>query len=181
MPLPSIDSQTNLGQAFVGFNTGAEKPLVQLLHFLMRNDESPLSTGQRELIAAFISGLNSCSSCYGSHSTVAARFGVDPVMIKDFIEDVDNTPFEEKFKPILHYVKKLTLSPSKMIQGDIDKVLQAGWSERALYDAILICGTFNLINRYVDGIGLETHTELFGQSADRLMGGYDHMISKLRD
>jgi AhpD family alkylhydroperoxidase len=39
-------------------------------HRLMRGP-SPLSPGERELIAAFVSGVNSCRYCHGAHSLVA--------------------------------------------------------------------------------------------------------------
>ena len=67
-----------------------------------------------------------------------------------------------------------------MTQGDIDQVLQSGWSERALYDAILVCGAFSLMNRFVDGIGLVTYPENFEKSAERLAGGYNYLEDKLR-
>ncbi len=41
-------------------------------------------------------------------------------------------------KPIFKYLKKLTLYPTKMVQADADDVFSAGWSKRALYDAIII-------------------------------------------
>ena len=181
MPLPSINTNTNLGEAFVLYNTGAEKPLVQLIQFLMRNEDSPLSIGQRELLAAFISGLNECTYCEGSHNVCAIHFGVNPGLLKELLDDIKTADYDEDFKPILQYVKKLTLAPAKMTQEDIDPVLNAGWSERALYDAIMICGLFNMINRYVDGVGLTTHPELFDKAADRLKGGFDYMLKELRD
>ena len=120
MPLPSINTSTNLGEAFVLYNTGAEKPFVQLIQFLMRNEDSPLSIGQRELLAAFVSALNECTYCAGSHSAVAARFGVHPGLLKELMDDIHTADYDEDFKPILQYIKKLTLSPSKMTQDDID-------------------------------------------------------------
>lgn len=59
----------------------------------------------------------------------------------------------EKIKPIIAYVTKLTLSPAKMTQADADAVYGAGWSEQALYDAILVASLFNLMNRIVEGTG----------------------------
>jgi AhpD family alkylhydroperoxidase len=39
-------------------------------HRLMRGP-SPLTPGEREFIAAFVSGINSCRYCHGAHSLVA--------------------------------------------------------------------------------------------------------------
>jgi len=180
MPLPLLEPKDNLADAFLKFNTGAEKPFLQFFHFLMRNEESPLSIGQRELIAAFVSGINECSYCHGSHTAVAARFGIDAGLLKDLLDDLNAADYDPQFKTLLAYARKLTLTPSRMDQDDIDQVLQAGWSERALYDAILVCGAFNFMNRFVDGLGLVTYPENFEISAERLAGGYNYLEDKLR-
>src|SRR5260370_34774303 len=49
-------------------------------HRLMRGP-SPLSVGERELIAAFVSGINSCRYCHGAHSLVARAFGIDEAVL----------------------------------------------------------------------------------------------------
>lgn len=180
MPLPILEPKDTLADAFLKFNTGAEKPMLQFFHFLMRNEESPLSIGQRELIAAFVSGINKCTYCHGSHTAVAARFGINAGLLKDLLDDLNTADYDPQFKTLLAYSRKLTLSPSKITQDDIDQILQAGWSERALYDAILVCGAFNLMNRFVDGIGLLTYPDNFDKAADRLVDGYNYLDDQLR-
>src|SRR5262249_39998327 len=39
---------------------------------------SPLTPAQRELIGAYVSSLNSCQYCYGSHRAAAELFGIAP-------------------------------------------------------------------------------------------------------
>jgi alkylhydroperoxidase family enzyme len=65
-------------------------------------------------------------------------------------------------RPVLSFVRKLTLSPSRMTPADADAVFAAGWDDQALHDAAVICGLFNLMNRLVDGLGIEAdaaHTQ----------------------
>ena len=45
--------------------------------------------GTRELIAAYVSGLNGSAHCYGSHCAVAATFGVDPGVVAGLLEGDD--------------------------------------------------------------------------------------------
>jgi len=33
-------------------------------------------------------------------------------------------------------------------------VSHAGWSEDALYDAVILCAAFNMMNRIVEGFGI---------------------------
>jgi hypothetical protein len=56
---------------------------------------------------------------------------------------------------VISFVQKLTLSPSRMTAADAEAVFAAGWDDRALHDAAAICGLFNLMNRLVDGLGIE--------------------------
>jgi len=41
-----------------------------------------------------------------------------------------------------------------MTEADAAPVYAAGWDERALYDAIVVCALFNFMNRLVDGCGI---------------------------
>ncbi len=52
-------------------------------------------------------------------------------------------------------------------------VFNAGWSERALYDAIIICCTWNFMNRFVEGLGLTVIPEHFAMEGKMLHAGYD--------
>ena len=126
---------------------------LDLVEDVMRGP-STLSIPDRELIGAFVSSINGCSFCFGAHATTAAQFGIKKELFEDLVEDIDTSDVEEKLKPLLHYVKKLTLTPSKMIQADADAVYAAGWDDKALSDAVLVCAKFNMANRMVEGHGI---------------------------
>ena len=49
-------------------------PLDKASQNIMRGN-SEFSIADRELMAAYVSGLNACSFCYGVHNEVASRFG----------------------------------------------------------------------------------------------------------
>ena len=130
-------------------------PLAEFIQAVMRG-ESDFSPGERELIAAYVSGLNACDYCHGSHQAIATDLGVDPQLLAAVLQDPATAPIDERLRPILALVHKLTLTPSKVSQADIDAVAAVGWSERAVQDAIEVCGLFGLMNRMVNGYGLET-------------------------
>ena len=146
------------GKAGIGdlwkVNPGIAKPMQDLATAIMRG-ESPLSKGDRELIAAYVSALNKCGYCFNGHAQLAVNYGVRRKLIDEIITDIDSSSADEPFKPILHFVRKLTLEPANMSQADADSVLAAGWSEKALQDAILVCCRFNFMNRLSLGHGLD--------------------------
>jgi uncharacterized peroxidase-related enzyme len=149
------------------------KPLGELTEVAMRGP-TPFTPGQRELIAAYVSALNACNYCHTTHAGVATAFGVPPDLFKALLTDVDSAPVEERMKPILHYAKKLTLSPARIIEADAAAVYEAGWDDEALYSTILVTALFNLYNRLVDGVGLALPEGYVAEAAKRLSTqGYD--------
>ena len=60
-----------------GFHLDRYRVWPFLAHGIMRGD-SPLSIAEREMIGAYVSGVNACDYCFGAHEAVAAEYGVDP-------------------------------------------------------------------------------------------------------
>lgn len=149
----SLPQNAGIGELWE-INPNIRKPMNDLGKSIMR-DESPLSAGQRETIAAFVSGLNKCDYCFKGHIEMAVNLGADREEILQAIEDLETSSINPIFKPILAYVRKLTLEPVSILQSDADAVYAAGWSERALHDAILVCCRFNFMNRLSLGHGLD--------------------------
>ena len=117
---------------------------------------SPLTVGERELIAAYVSGLNACAYCHGAHQIIAEVHGIDPATLEGLVNDPAGSGVEARLLPILAYVRKLTQTPSRMVDADATDVFEAGWSEEALFHAISICALFNFMNRIVEGCGVRT-------------------------
>ncbi len=164
---PSLKNPAYLEDLFLQFPRGTG-PLIAFHDAVLRNDDSPLSIAEREIIAALVSGVNACDFCFGAHKTMAMAFGLEEETITALVEDIDSAPIDEKLKPILRYVRKLTLTPSKMVQGDADAVFAAGWSEEALHDAVLVCALFNFMNRVLDGSGISPKPAFEKPDADAL-------------
>jgi len=127
--------------------------MSSLTEHVMRLDDSNFTSKQRELIAAFTSGTNNCTFCYNAHKATAVAYGVDEDLLESLINDIDSSPIEDTFKPILHYVRKLTLTPSRIVQADVDAILEAGWDENDFHFVVMICALFNFYNRMMDGYG----------------------------
>ena len=80
-----------------------------------------------------------CQYCYGGHRAAAELFGVAPETIDGLIQDLATAPIDGKLRPIFAFVKKLTLTPTRMTQSDAAAVFAAGWNEAALHSAIAVC------------------------------------------
>jgi uncharacterized peroxidase-related enzyme len=135
---------------------------------LMRGP-SPFTVAERELIAAYVSGVNSCRFCHGIHLRVARGFGIEDNTFAALMDDIDSAPVEMRLKPILRYVRKLTETPSRMTPSDAEAVYAAGWSDEALLHAIAVCAYFNNMNRLVDGAGIVGSAASYEQAAEWLV------------
>jgi uncharacterized peroxidase-related enzyme len=151
----SVEGEPSLEKVFRRF-PHTLPPLLDYHDRLLR-DPSPLAVAQRELIAAYVSGLNACTYCHGAHVVAAEAFGVDPTLFDGLMADLDASAVDEKLKPILAYVRKLTLTPSRMTDADAQPVYEAGWDEQALFDAVSVCALFNFMNRIIEGCGIKSN------------------------
>ncbi len=65
---------------------------------------------ERELLAAYVSGLNACDYCFGVHRVTAASLGVREDTLTALLDDVDSADVDERMRPLLRYAGKLTAS-----------------------------------------------------------------------
>ncbi|PCI54741.1 MAG: peroxidase [Alphaproteobacteria bacterium] len=132
-------------------------PIALLAENLLRGP-SKLSIAERELMAAYVSGLNQCSYCFGSHVEIASAFGIDEAVIKAMIDDLATADLAPRMVPLYQFIRKLTLEPAKLHGGDAEAVYQAGLDEQTLSDAVAICSLFSFANRIAMGHGLKHHS-----------------------
>jgi uncharacterized peroxidase-related enzyme len=141
---------------------------------------SPFSIAERELIAAFVSGLNQCMHCYGVHSSTAEAFGIESGLLEDLLDEVGSAAVDDRMKPVLLYARKLTLTPTRLTRADADAVFAAGWNEKALHDAVAVCALYNFFNRFVTGLGLEIEASAAAERGKMLAEiGYAGLAERL--
>ena len=117
---------------------------------------SPLNKEFRELIITYISALNQCNFCYNIHKVKSIELNINnEAIIEQLKTDIDSTNVNEKLKPILRFVKKLTLTPSEITSEDTQPIFAAGWNEQAFLDTVCLCAIVNCMNRFVMGIGVD--------------------------
>ena len=148
----------SLGEAPHLYDVMSKSPRMAIYLFKMTDEimlaEGPLTPAEREIIAAYVSGLNACSFCFRGHKAIAEIFGVEEGLIDHLIEDFDGADIDARMRPVLAYSRKLTENPSKLVPADADAVLAAGWDEAALMNIVEIVALFAMYNRIADGAGV---------------------------
>ena len=170
--LTNMPESPVLGDVLKRFPKGI-KPLMEY-HDVVLRGPSPFTPAERELIAAYVSGLNACGFCFGAHTTIAEALGVDAEVFTGLMNDgIDNAPVDERIKPVLRYVEILTKSPSQIRPAHSQAMRDAGWDDEAVHDAAVVCALFNFMNRLIEGTGITSNEEIRAAQKQRQSGGAD--------
>lgn len=134
------------------FRPETGKPLYDLAQVLLRN-ASPLSSAERELIAAYVSSLNTCKFCCNSHAAAArVLYSENSGWVDEVLENPDSSSISPKLKALLHIAGKIQQSGKAVTPLDIAQAREEGAIDREIHDTVLIAATFCMFNRYVDGL-----------------------------
>ncbi|MEX2497027.1 MAG: peroxidase-related enzyme [Woeseia sp.] len=176
--LPSLGAGASLLDVFRSFPESS-KPLIEYHEVLLRG-ASPFNEAQRELIAAYVSGLNHCNYCHGVHTATAERLGIEEGLVSKLLEHFDTAEVTDEMKPVLRYARKLTEQPGSIGQADADAVLAAGWDESAIFHTVAVTALFNFMNRLVEGLGIEFNPAYAREASQRLAEkGYLPLLNML--
>jgi uncharacterized peroxidase-related enzyme len=152
----------------LAFDPEAAHHLAALSHTLMHKP-SPISTGLRELIAAYTSSLNNCEFCMKAHAAVAAEILGDESLVWSVIRDLETSALDEKDKSLLRFVHKVTLTPASITATDTQALNEAGWDDASIFYAISACALFNFYNRWISASGVHpVSDEAFKRLASRM-------------
>ena len=175
LDLPGITS------AFA-FRPETAKPMRELAEVLLRGPNS-LTSGEREMIAAFVSSRNDCQFCQWSHRAAAAHhLGGNYGFVDAVCHDYLTAPISAKLKSLLAIAAKVQESGKSVTPDDIERARAEGATDREIHDAVLIAAAFSMYNRYVDGLATWTPTDhdVYDDMGKRMAGqGYiqPHQVS----
>ncbi len=150
---PSLPDNAGVRALWDTFNKEGHEALSRFSRSFMRN-KGKLTPADKEMIAAYTSELNRSDYCFIGHAQVAVNLGYDRDVFQPLLDDIDTAPVREELKPLLHFVRKLTLKPSSVTQADADAVFAAGWDEQSFHEAICVTARFAMMNRLTLGHGL---------------------------
>ncbi|MGW4462536.1 carboxymuconolactone decarboxylase family protein [Micromonospora sp. NPDC004704] len=130
------------------------KPLNELAEVLLRQGSDTFTTGERELVAAYVSGLNDCDFCCSSHSAFAARQLDEGMTLVDQVRaDLDSAPVSAKLRTLLRIAGAVQNSGRKVTPDLVEAARAEGATDLEIHDTVLIAAAFCMFNRYVDGLG----------------------------
>ena len=131
----------------------------ELAEVLLRGPNS-LTSGEREMIAAFVSSRNDCSFCHASHRAAAAhQLNGNYDLVDAVVKDARSAPVSGKLKALLAIAAKVQEGGKQVERADVERARAEGATDTEIHDAVLIAAAFCMYNRYVDGLATWTPTE----------------------
>jgi len=160
--MPHISLPNGLPGITSGFAFRPEtaKPMRELAEVLLRGP-STLTSGEREMIATFVSTRNDCFFCQTSHRAAAAHHLDRDYTLVDAVRfDYQSAPVSDKLKALLAIAGKVQQGGKKVTAEDIALARSEGATDLEIHDTVLIAAAFCMYNRYVDGLATYTPTDL---------------------
>jgi hypothetical protein len=85
------------------------------------------------------------------------------------LTDFRTAPISPKDKALFGFLERVTLASKETTAADVQAVVDAGWSERAVYDAITVCALFQFYTTWVDATGVhDMPAAAYAASGERL-------------
>ena len=168
---PNLPGITSL----LDYRKETAKPLMDLAEVLLRGD-SPLTRGERELIAAYVSEQNDCEFCAASHGACAAVLLPEGTPLVDRVrKNPADAPISDKLRALLTIAGAVAEGGWAVRDEQVTAARAAGAQDRDIHDTVLVAAAFSMYNRYVDGLATLTPHDpaAYAMMAERLVNqGY---------
>ena len=95
-----------------------------------------------------------------AHRDHAKAWGIPGEVFGKVQIDLDHPAITARLRPVLAFVRRLTVDPAGTGPGDAEAVYAAGFSEEGLFDIISVTALYNFMNRILEGAGIKKHVRV---------------------
>src|SRR6202012_1401098 len=131
----------NLAKEFPGirslfmFRPETAAPLNALVQTLLHNPHPTLSAGERELIATYVSRLNTCKYCCNIHGAIAQhQLGNNAEIVQQVLADFETAPISSKLKALLKVAAKVQSGGKNVSSDDVALARNKGATDIEIHD-----------------------------------------------
>lgn len=75
-------------------------------------------------------------------------------LVDAVLDDYRAAPIEARDRALFALVEQACADPKSITRADVERVVQAGYGEEAVYDAITVCALFQFYNTWIDATGV---------------------------
>lgn len=121
--------------------------------------QSGLSKLEREMIAVVVSSVNHCYYCLVAHGAAVRQLSGDPALGEMMVMNYRAADLSPRQRAMLDFAVKLTETPAKIIEADRERLREAGFSDRDIWDISSTAAFFNMSNRVAAATDMRPNDE----------------------
>jgi len=141
---------------------------MTLYKYVLHHPHNRLPKAYLEAIGVYVSSLNNCEYCVLHHFAGMSRLLKDAARADSVRQALENRKPEDAFEGAelagLNYSGKLTLTPDRIAEADIEAMRQAGLEDGQILEINQVTAYFCYANRTVLGLGIDTQGDIIGLS-----------------
>jgi uncharacterized peroxidase-related enzyme len=126
--------------------------------------QSSLSKLEREMIAVAVSSVNHCYYCLTAHGAAVRQLSGNPELGEMMVMNYRVADLTTQQRAMLDFAVKLTEEPAKIVEADRQRLRDAGFSDRDIWDIASVAGFFNMSNRVAAATDMRPNPEYHAQS-----------------
>ena len=109
--------------------------------------DTELTKAEIEMVIVATSSANDCYYCIVAHGALLRIYSEQPLLADQIAANYRTAHISERHQTMLAFAVKLTESPGEVADEDMDRMREAGFSDRQIWDVASVCAFFNLSNR----------------------------------
>lgn len=142
------------------FDAAKLKAFVAMSDNLMLGP-SGLSKLERELIAVTVSCANHCHYCLVAHGAAVRKLSGNKMLAETIVANYRAAKLDARTRAMLDFCWQLTVEPWTIAEVDRQKLRDAGFSDRDLWDIATVAGFFAMSNRIASAVEMSPNREYY--------------------
>ena len=129
--------------------------------------DTGLSPLEREMIAVVVSSKNHCFYCLTAHGKSVREYANDPALGEALVMNYKSVDLTPRHKAMLDFASKLTEDPSNVVEEDRQKLRDAGFDEKSIWDIASVASFYNMTNRMAAALDMQPNGEYHFQNRQK--------------
>jgi uncharacterized peroxidase-related enzyme len=129
-------------------------------------EETDLEREEIEMIIVAVSGVNDCLYCIVAHGALLRIYAEDPMLAEQVASNHRTADINDAHRAMLDFAVKLTEDPAAVEDEDIERVMDHGFSRKAIWDIGNVTAFYNLSNRMAHLADMRPNEEFYTLGRD---------------
>lgn len=124
-------------------------------------EDTALEPEEIEMLVVTVSGVNDCLYCVVAHGALVRIYADDPQLADQLATNHRSADLNDAHRAMLDFAVKLTESPGRVEDDDVEALLDHGFSREAVWDIASVVSYYNLSNRMATVADMRPNEEFY--------------------